>query len=345
MISLNDLENELKKNIIHNCYVFCGIDELLIKESVKLISDKVVNKDFFDLNFIKYDGNRVDFDAIMNACETMPFMGEKKVVLVYRADFLSDNKNKANDSNSSDNIYKNISNYIDNIPEHCVLIMYYIYQGDREKVSNKVKKLQQKSCVGEFSKLKGVALEKKVKGIFNLLGKDIGKTELLLFCANVENNLEVIYNEAEKLSAYTLGREIKKEDILISLPRKSENDIFNLVDFISQKKAEKALDILNELLYRGEKNILILSMIQRQFKLILLIKLGLKNGKTKEILSSELNLHPYICEKMMQQSKNFTEKSIKKILNICIETEKTLKSSTVDNKTELELLIISALKA
>ncbi len=90
---------------------------------------------------------------------------------------------------------------------------------------------------------------------------------------------------------------------------------------------------------------MILSMIERQFKLILLIKLGLENGKSKDTLSSELKLHPYICEKMITQSRKFTIKGLEKALMSCLNTEKTLKSSSFDDKTEMELLIISTLTA
>lgn len=345
MIGYEELQNELKKSIIHNCYVFCGMEEGLIKESVKSICDKAINGDFFDLNYAKFDGTNVDFETILNACETMPFMNDKKVVVIYRANFLSDNKNKASGADSDEGIFKSLSKYVDNLPPHCVLIMYYVYGGDREKISNKVKKLGQKVCVGEFNKLKGMILEKKVKILFDEIGKDIGKAELSLFCSIVDNNIEVVIGEIEKLCAYTLGREIRKEDIISLLPRKSDNDIFDLVDYISQKKAEKALGILNELIFRGEKSTVVLSMIERQFKLIFLIKLGLDSGKTKDILSSELRLHPYICEKMIMQSRKFTIKGLQKALMSCLETEKTLKSSSFDDKTEMELLIINTLTA
>ena len=345
MIGYEELQNELKKSIIHNCYIFCGMEEQLIKESVKSICNKTISGDFFDLNYAKFDGTNVEFETILNACETMPFMNDKRVVVIYRANFLSDNKNKASGVDSNEETFKSLSKYIENLPAHCILIMYYIYQGDREKMSNKVKKLQQKVCVGEFNKLKGMMLEKKVKLIFDEIGKDIGKAELALFCSIVDNNVEVATGEIEKLCAYTLGREIKKEDIIFLLPRKSDNDIFDLVDYISQKKAEKALGILNELIFRGEKSTVVLSMIERQFKLIFLIKLGLENGKTKENLSSELKLHPYICEKMIMQSRKFTVKGLQKALMSCLETEKTLKSSSFDGKTEMELLIINTLTA
>jgi len=345
LIGYDELKNELKKSIIHNCYIFCGMEEQLIKESVKSICNKTISGDFFDLNYAKFDGANVEFDTILNACETMPFMNDKKVVVIYRANFLSDNKNKSSGGDSDEGIFKSLSKYIDNLPPHCILIMYYVYQGNREKMSGKVKKLQHKTCVGEFNKLKGMMLEKKIKVTFDEMGKNIGRAELSLFCSLVDNNIEVATGEIEKLCAYTLGREIKKEDVILLLPRKSDNDIFDLVDFIAQKKAEKALGILNELIFRGEKSTAVLSMIERQFKLIFLIKIGLEDGKTKDNLSTELRLHPYICEKMIMQSRKFTIKGLQKALMSCLETEKTLKSSSFDEKTEMELLIINTLRA
>ena len=145
-----------------------------------------------------------------------------------------------------------------------------------------------------------------------------GKSELVLFCSQIDNNMDIILNEIEKLASYAEGRDITKEDILAMMPQKSENDIFNLVDYLSQKNIKKALDILNELIFKGEKIPLILFMIGRQFNLLFNIKLGIESGKTKEILASELKLHPYICEKMISQSMKFTLKALREILNFVL---------------------------
>lgn len=345
MINYEELNNEIKNGKFHNCYIFCGMDEKLIKDSVKAIIKKALNQDFIDLNYAKMDGNNVEFHTIMNACETMPFMDNKRIVQVFRANFLSDSKIKNSSSETDEVIFNKLNKYLDNLPEYSILIFYYVYQNDREKLSKKVKKLQNKCCIVEFNKLKGMNLERKIKLIFDEQGKDIGKAELNLFSSMVDNNLEVVYGEVDKLCAYTLNRDIRREDILATLPRKSDNDIFDLVDFISQKKAEKALEILNELLFRGEKCTSIIAMIERQFKLLLLLKLGLDNGKNKDILAKELFLHPYICEKMIGQSRKFQVKGIEKAIKYCLETEKMLKSSSTDDKTEMELLIINTLTA
>lgn len=338
MINFLDLESKIKVNKIENFYILCGFNEKLIKENIKKIANKIVSKDFFDLNYIEYDGNIVQYDEIFNACETMPFMSEKKVVVVYRTDFLSDKAKNVN-KNGND-IVKNLKDYASELPKHCVLIMYYIYDNDREKVSSKVRSLDKKACVVEFTKLKGMMLQKKVKEMFDERGKNINKAELSLFCNEVENNMDIIKNEINKLCDYVGEREIERQDIIDLAVKKNDNDIFNLVDCLSQKKTEVAIDILDELMFRGEKATVILSMIERQFNLMLNLKLGMEKGKGKEELAREFKLHPYICEKMMGQCRSYTVKQLVKSESICVETEKELKSQGSDDKIKMELLLI-----
>ena len=90
MINYEVYEQEIEKGKIKNGYGFCGLDEELIKDGINLITKREMSEELKDLNLIRIDGMNTTFDYIMNACETMPFMGDKKVVIVYRANFLQD---------------------------------------------------------------------------------------------------------------------------------------------------------------------------------------------------------------------------------------------------------------
>jgi DNA polymerase-3 subunit delta len=340
LINFADLEKKIKKNELDNCYIFYGVDENLIKSHVKFITDNVLSDDFIDLNYTKFDGSKTDFETIIEACETMPFMSEKKVVVVYRASFLEDSSAGKGSGDLKSKNLDLLSEYLNNPAPDCILIIYYAFSNDREKPSNKIKKLDKKACLIKVDKLRGEFLQKKCKDLFEAAGKNIGRSELTLFCGQVDNNMNIISNEIEKLVAYTQGREITKEDILAMAPPKSENDIFNLVDFLSQKNIKRALDILNELIYKGEKIPLILFMIGRQFNILFNIKLGIESGKTKEMLTNELKLHPYICEKMISQSMKFTIKTLKRNIELCVDTEKVLKSTSTDDKLIIEVFMI-----
>ena len=90
MINGDILNKDIKNKRISNSYILCGIDEELIKESINNIIKPFVSNDGMDLNYIKMDGLTTDFDSIKNACETMPFFSDKKVVVIYRANFLKE---------------------------------------------------------------------------------------------------------------------------------------------------------------------------------------------------------------------------------------------------------------
>lgn len=340
MLEYLDLEQRLKGNKFDNCYIFCGADEALIKENIKLIKDRNLQPGFDDLNYVQFDGLTADMEAVINTCETVPFMSEKKVVVVFRANFLGGAEDR-----EANKKFETIGRYIEQPAEHCILILYYVFENDREKPSSRVRKLDKKACVVKFDKLKGVNFEKKVKSIFEEKEKNIGKIELKLFCDGLNNDMNIVLNEIEKLCCYTYGREISKKDIFAMLPQKTDNDIFGLVDNISQRKLEKALEILNELIFKGEKIPYILYMVERQFNLLLQIRYGIEEGKNKEILSKELKLNPYICEKMITQSKKFSLVGLRNAINLCLNTEERLKSSSVESKTEMELLILNAISA
>jgi DNA polymerase III subunit delta len=338
MIDLEQLNDSIKKNVFKSCYIFCGLDEQLIKENVGKITDKIIGNSLRELNLVQFDGKTVLGSDMINACETLPFMSEKKVVLVYRAAFLTDSEDR-----ERKNVLEEIKKYIENIPQYCVLIMYYVFESKREKPSQAVSRLDKKVCVVKADKLKGDKLEAKIKSIFEERGKQIGRSELKLFCSGIENDMGVAQNEIDKLFWYTYGREITREDVLLMFSEKSDEDIFDLVDYLAQKKAERAVDILNELIFKGEKIVGILFMVERQFKLLLSIKLGIEEHKGKNELVSQLKLNPYICEKMITQSKKFSVKQLENTLKLCIDTEERLKSSSLDGKTEMEMLIINAM--
>lgn len=339
LIDFITLEENIKKGNIENSYIMFGFNEKLIKGLINNIVDRIVEPSFKELNYFQFDGYTSAGETIINACETLPFMSEKKIVVVFRAVFLDDETKQL--GVNSELTFKQISEYLPKVPPYTTLILYYVFKDKREKLSKKINSLKNKCTMVEFKLLKGEILNKKVKAMFNEKGKEIGKVELNLFCSEVENNIDIINNEIEKLICYTIGREIKKEDIISIGNPKSDNDIFNLVDSISIKNTKHAMDILNEIMFRGEKFGVIISMIIRQYKILLNMKLSFEIGRNISEITKELYLNPYIAEKMAVQSKKYTNKQIIKVLECCINCEKKLKSTTTNIKTELELLLIN----
>ena len=134
--------------------------------------------------------------------------------------------------------------------------------------------------------LKEISIIKKLKIVFKSEGKEIGKNELRYFSDKVQNNFDIIKREVDKLINYTNGREIQKSDIDKLIPNKSEDDIFDLVDFISQKKIENAIDLMDELLFKADQHMLIIVSIENHFKRLYEVKVLMLNGKKLDEIAS-----------------------------------------------------------
>ena len=336
MINIDILEGEIKNNNIANGYIFCGLDEELIKISVNSIINKVVERDFLDLNLIKLDGLTTTFEDIENACETLPFFGDKKVVVVYRSNFLKEKPDK-----DGAKTYTEILKYIKDLPSHTVLIMYYLFNDKRDtpKKNKKLTTLDKYVKVVHCDKLKKDRYYKKVDDLFKEKGRTIGKIQLRYFADKVQNNFDIIKREIDKLDCYALGREITKEDIDKLIQNKSEDDIFDLVEYISIRKVEKALDLLDELLFKADQHMLIISSIGNHFRRLHEIKVYLSQGKKLDFFMSKYRLPQFVCEKLMNQAAKFTVKQLNELIRVCVDTELKLKSSASEKQMEMELML------
>ena len=340
MINYEVYEKDIEKGNIKNGYVFCGLDEELIKDGIDLIINREILDEFKELNLIKIDGMNTTFDEVVNACETMPFMSDKKAVVVYRANFLQE---KSDSSESK--IYNELKKYISDMPSYTILIMYYLCKDKRDK-PNKNKKLppiEKYFPVVFCDKLKRDRYIKKVGEIFKSRGKTIGRTELAYFCDKVQNNFDIIKREADKLISYSEGRDIKKSDIDILISSSSEEDIFDLVELIAIKKIDKAIDIMKEILYKSDQHMLIISAVEKHFARLYEIKIGLSQGKRVQQFMSEYRLPQFVCEKLISQSSRFTEKQLCELVKLCVDCETKMKSTGADKNMEMEFLLINTL--
>lgn len=336
MINLEQFEDEIKKNKIANSYVFCGLDEELIKESINSIVKRTISKESIDLNLIKLDGLQTTCQEIENACETMSFFQDKKVVVVYRANFL---REKADREGAK--VYTEVSNYVKNMTPDTILIMYYLFNDKREtpKKNKKLLSLDKYMKVVHCDKLKKDRYYKKIEEMFKDRGRAIGKIQVKYFADKVPNNFDIIKREIEKLDSYAWGREITKEDIDKLLYSKSEDDIFDLVEYISQRKVEKALDLLDELLFKADQHMLIITSIQNHFKRLYEFKVYLSKGKRVDFFMSKYRLPQFVCEKIMNQCQKFNLKQLNELIKVCVDAENKLKSSASDKQTEMELML------
>ncbi|XOB42056.1 MAG: DNA polymerase III subunit delta [Candidatus Nealsonbacteria bacterium] len=149
--------------------------------------------------------------------------------------------------------------------------------------------------------------------------------------------------ENEVLFDYKKKQEIGEEDVELLVRPKIETDIFKTIDAISSGNKKQALLLIHKHLEKGDSPLYLLSMINFQFRNLLLVKSC--ESKTElyvndmRILSEKLKLHPYVIRKSIQQAKRFTIDELKKIYQKIFQADLNIKTGKIDPQTALDLLI------
>lgn len=338
-MNYNEFMSCIKKDNILPVYFLSGNEEYLMKEAVEALKDKYIDKSFEALNYIIIDGKEKSFDDILNACETLPFMSEKKLVVIKDiSEIMESNLNELD---------KTLSSYVENLDTYlCLIIMDR--SNNFKKTTKLYKTINKLGGVVEFNSLKGRELNTWVENKFKKNNKKISASNISYFIGQSSysdyNSIKTLYdleNELTKVVDYTSNNEVSKEDIDLVLTKTLDTNIFNLLGSINKRDSEEALKIFNEMYIAGEPVQKILSMIIRQLRLTLGYKLYKEKGYTDGEIGDKLGIKPFELKKIGKESNNFTEVQLNRALNYILELDIKQKTSSHDEKLALEMLIVN----
>ncbi|CAK7070583.1 DNA polymerase III subunit delta [Tissierella sp.] len=338
-MNYSELINSIKKDNLFPVYFFTGVEEYLMNEAIENLKNKFIDSSFEALNYVVVDGKEIKFDNILNACETLPFMSSKKIVIVRDISEVMENE-----TNDIDGI---MSSYIEKLDNYlCLIIMDR--SNNLKKTSKLYKTINKLGGVVEFSKLKGKDLNIWLENKLRKYNKNISNVNLNYFIGESAysdyNSTKTLYdleNELLKVINYSSSKEIMKEDIDIVLTKTLDTNIFNLLASINKKDSDSALKIFNEMHISNEPVQRILVMIIRQLRLMLGYKLYREKGYSEGETQEKLQIKPYEFKKISKESYNFTEEQLKVSLNYILELDIKQKTSSHDEKLALEMLIIN----
>lgn len=338
ILNYKDIISKIRGDRIKGLYLFYGSEGLLIREAVAAMRKKLLNPSFESLNFIRFEGQSAAAAAVINACETLPFFDDRKIVLVSDCDLFKGKKGAIDNAIPGEDAEALIK-YMSNIPETTVLIFT---SGDnidkRKKIYAAVKKNGE---VAEFSRLKGQELLSWIAMSFKRCGKKISKADAMYLGENVSGDLENFSREIDKVCSYAGTRvDITRRDIDSVISKSLESNIFKLVDFISSKKAGRALSVLNDLILESEPVPVILTMIIRQYRLLLNTKLLQDKGCSDDDLCRKLGIMPFIAANLSKTARNYNLQQIEDRLGRCLDADISIKKGKMDQRTALETLIV-----
>lgn len=337
-MNYKELINDINNNKLNTVYLFTGIEKYLIDKTIDMLREKYIDKSFETLNYVVLDGKDIDFDNILDACETLPFMAEKKLVIIKDINEVMENKGTDFD--------KRLGEYISKL-DHYLTLIIIDKSNSLNKTSNIYKAVKKLGGVVEFNKLKGRDLNAWVEKKFKEYNKNISYGNISYFIQsssyNTYNSLNTLYdleNEILKIVNYTQEKEISKEDIDLVLSRTLDTNIFNLLSYLNRRDSEAALRTFNELYISNEPVQRILAMIIRQIRLMLSYKLYRERGDTEGSIQKKLQIKDYEFKRIFKASSSFSKEYLLQALELILRLDIKQKTSSQDEKLALEMLII-----
>jgi len=201
----------------------------------------------------------------------------------------------------------------------------------------------------EFNSLGGQKLKNWVKKEFEKYKAKIETPVLEKLIDYVGNDLWRLSNEIKKLVSYkgkpafakaSAGqREIKTQDIELLVRSKIETDIFKTIDAIAQKNKKQALKLLHKHLEKGDSPLYLLSMINYQFRNLLIVKDLIQKQKPYNVILKKSGLHPFVFRKNYSQSQQFSFSELKKTYQKIFQVDLDIKTGRVEPEVGLDLLI------
>ena len=136
------------------------------------------------------------------------------------------------------------------------------------------------------------------------------------------------------------NEEIEVKDIELLVRPKIEIDIFKTINALAQKNRKQALKLLHKHLEKGDSPLYLLSMINYQFRNLLIVKELIENCQTYNTILRKSGLHPFVAKKSFFQSQKFTLEELKKIYQKIFQVDLDMKTGKIKPELALETLII-----
>jgi DNA polymerase-3 subunit delta len=334
MITIENLEKELRTGNLKNIYVLYGEELFLLENCLKKIK-----KNFGELikgiNYIQIDQNNIR--GLVSELQTPAFGYPQKLIIVKNCKVLMKESKKRGISELKE-IKEKITEYLKNNILIDNILVFIEENVEKTELLEEIQKQNGIICNFEFQK--PAQIEKRLKKICNAYKVNISPATISYLIEYSGTNMQNLINEIRKLIEYAgENGTIKNEDIDELCTKTIDSTIFELTDNLGKKNTDKAIEILKDLLDSKEPIQKILITLYNHLKKLYLLKIA--EFQNRDIVIS-LNLKPnqtFLVNKYKMQSKYFTIEELKNILNEFINLDFNYKTGKIDINIGLESII------
>jgi DNA polymerase-3 subunit delta len=330
-------------------YIFHGEDEFSRTEQVHKFRAQMGDPQFADLNTLTFDGRKVTLGELQHACDAVPFLADKRLVIVEgmlaRLDprrGKSDSEEGAQSEEEANPALANeLKEYLTRLPATTRLVFVEAKTlAKNNPILRHAADDKKNAHVKVFEEPKERDLPKWIRDRVKERGGTIELGAVEELAAHVGTDLRLLDNEIDKLLTYRNGHAIRAEDVRTLVASVRESDVFALVDALGHREAGDALKLLHAQLEHNAAPGYLMTMIVRQFRLLLQMKDLAARGKTLDAAREQLKLHPFVADKTWKQALNFSLPQLEAIYQKLLDVDVAIKTGRSEPTIALDVLIV-----
>jgi DNA polymerase III subunit delta len=306
-------------------YLIVGDDLPKIEEALKRLKLRIVEESGSDLNISEFDAPADSGPLVVNAANTMAFLGGTRLVLVYHADgWLKADKDA-------------VAAYLASpAPDACLtLLAGKLAPSDVLRTA-----VQKHGDVLEYLAPKESELPAWLVREVGRAGVPLGLQQARHLVERCGDNQTILLREVEKLDLYAAGRRITDDDIRLLTTPTVEASIFDLLDSLALGRGAAAFSAADELLSAGERHEVLFYRILRHFQSLSRVAALRDEGYEREAIQAELKLKAFPARKLVEQAARLGSDGIARRLAVLAETDARMKGmGTLPQEMELQLCL------
>ncbi len=305
---------------------------LINGESILLINETINNMIKENKNITSFDMNNASIEDILLEAGYFSMFEEEKIIIVRNANFFGSGKLNEKDSES-------LIKYLENPNSLTSIIFICNEKLDARKKLTKL--LKEKYEIISIPALKYYEVENRVVKYLQKLNYKIDPETVKYIVSNSLNNYDLVMNEVEKIILYyNEPCFIKRQDVENIISKSINTNNFLFVDALIDGDLEKSLALLNDLKTMKVEPTVLISLIARDIRIMLNIKILLEQNKREYEILNELKLMDWQLEKYLKKVFPYKKKELEEWLVKLTELDLKIKSGKLDKYYALELLIL-----
>ncbi len=310
---------------------------LISSTSYRLMEDEI-KKIVKDNSYSTYDLNVDNIDDIIEEAAYLSLFSDKKIMLIKNANIFLANKKGSDSEESSSSKDKKLLDYLDN-PNPDTILIFCVY-GKANGTKKITKIIKEKYSYIEIVDLKIKDIFELTDKLFKNMGFKLDRDTIYYIINSLQNNYDLVYNEALKIELYYGDRrDVKREDIENIISHSMMDNNFKFVDAVIKRDLRNSFKYYDDLMIQKVEPIMLLGMLAKEFRNMLLVKKSLKSTKNDLLNLTGLKFE-FQIDNVINNSYSFNEKQLEDLLIYLCDLDHSIKIGKVSNKLALQLFIL-----